>query len=142
MLKRPSLYCEDYSYGHSPHFIQARKAWEEKRFQVKVRYLGSDIFKLILEDGSSLKLHNHEPSRLLEHLEDYCNGEITYSIRFHLLGIKTDGFGTGMFSMSAEPLKPCQVSKKNKKTFGLFETDLPSSYSDGSRGAGSGASNG
>ena len=142
MIKKPALYCEDYSYGHSPHFIQARKAWEDRRFPVKVRYLGSDLFKVILKNGRSLKLHNHEPGRLLEHLEEYSNGQLTYSIRFQLLGVKTDGLGTAMFSMSAEQLKRCQVPERHKKTFGVFDSDLPLGDSDGSLGSGSGSTNG
>jgi hypothetical protein len=142
MIKKPSLLCEDYSYGHSPHFNQARRAWEEKQFPVKVRYLGSDLFKVILENGRSLQLHNHEPCKLLEHIEEYSNGQLTYSIRFQLLGVKTDGFGTSMFSMSAESLKPCQVTNKKKKTYGFFESDLPPGDSDGPLGSGSGSTNG
>ena len=142
MIRKPSLYCENYSYGHSPHFIQARKAWEEKRYPVQLRYLGSNLFKVILKFGQSLHLYNHEPGRLLEHLEEYGNEQITYSIRYHLLGIKTDSFGTSMFSMSDEPLKRCKVPQRHKTTFGLLETDLPAIDSDGSAGSGSGARNG
>jgi hypothetical protein len=58
------------------------------------------------------------------------------------LGVKTDGFGTSMFSMSAESLKPCQVTSKNKKTYGVFESDLPPGDTDGSLGSGSGSTNG
>jgi hypothetical protein len=142
MIKKPSLLCEDYSYGHSPHFIQARKAWEEKMYPAQVRYLGSNLFKVIMKYGRSLELYNHEPSRLLEHLEEYSNGQITYSVRFHLLGIRTDGFGTSMFSMSDEPLKRCHVPESHKKTFGLREADLPQGDSDGSLGSESGSTNG
>ena len=126
MINRPALYCDLHSYGHSPHFIQARKAWEGEQCQVKVRYLGSDLFKLIMQDGSSMKLHNHEPGRLLEHLELYPHEPITYSIRFHILGIKTEGMRTAMFSMSVDPLKQCSMFSKKRNTFGFFEADRSS----------------
>jgi hypothetical protein len=131
MTDRPALYCDLHSYGHSPHFIQARKAWEGQRYQVKVRYLGSDLFKLILQDGSRMKLHNHEPGRLLEHLELYPHEPITYSIRFHILAIKTTGMRTAMFSMSSDPLQRCSMFSQKRNTFGFFE-EYPSSEEEDS----------
>jgi hypothetical protein len=142
MTRRPSLNCDLHSYGHSPHFIQARKAWEGEQCQVKVRYLGSDLFKLILEDGSNLKLHNHEPGRLLEHLELYPHEPITYSTRYHILGIKTNGVGTAMFSMSVDPLERCSLFGEKKNTFGFFDPNFSSAIDDDSFGAESGESNG
>jgi hypothetical protein len=136
MTNRPAIYCDLHSYGHSPHFIQARKAWKGEHFQVKVRYLGSDFFKLILEDGSSLKLHNHEPGRLLEHLELYPHEPITYSIRYHILGIKTNGVGTAMFSMSLDPLKRCSMYSEKINTFGFFDPNFSSGSDSESPGAG------
>jgi hypothetical protein len=73
-----------------------------------------------------MKLHNHEPGRLLEHLELYPDEPITYSIRFHILGIKTEGMRTAMFSMSVDPLKQCSMFRKKRNTFGFFEADRSS----------------
>jgi hypothetical protein len=109
MPRRPSIKCTIYSAGHSPHFIQARLAAETSWLETKVDYLGSSLFQLTLEDGRILMVHNHEPGRLIEHLECYSEWVIKYSTRYHLLGIASGENTTAMFSMSEKPLGACDM---------------------------------
>jgi hypothetical protein len=112
MPRTPTIRCSNHSAGHTPHFIQARKAQEGDWLDAEVSYLGSDLFKLVLEDSRILMLHNHEPGRLIEHLEEYADWSIRYSIRYYLLGIdhlvdKSSLKATAMFSMSDRRIDSC-----------------------------------
>jgi hypothetical protein len=108
MPRQPARHCDDYSPGHTPHFIQARKAGEGEWLEAKVKYLGSNIFELTLEDGQILTRFNHEPGRLLAHLDAYGDWPIKFQIRYYLLGIKTGDRSAAMFSMSKQPLEACE----------------------------------
>ena len=74
--------------------------------KTKVEYLGSNIFRLILKDGQVLTRFNHEPGRLLEHLEWFGQEAAWFQEDFYLLGIET-GTGRAMFSLSCDPLAVC-----------------------------------
>jgi hypothetical protein len=107
MPRAAARHCDDYSPGHTPHFIQARKAGEGEWLKAKVSYLGSDLFRLILEDGRILTRRNHEPGRLLSHLEAYGQWPVRFQERFYILGIESGPGVTSMFSMSKQPLEAC-----------------------------------
>ena len=66
------------------------------------------MFQLKLEDGEILTRFNHEPGRLIEHLD--CFGQVAawYQGDFYLLGIETET-GRAMFSMSNLPLTKCEA---------------------------------
>jgi hypothetical protein len=74
--------------------------------KTKVTYLGSNIFQLALEDGQTLTQFNHEPGRLLEHLDWFGELAVKYQVDYSLLGIET-GTGRAMFNMSKVPLEAC-----------------------------------
>ncbi len=80
--------------------------------KTKVEYLGSNIFRLILNDGQVLTRFNHEPGRLLEHLEWFGQEAAWFQEDFYLLGIET-GTGRAMFSLSKKELTKCELSKKS-----------------------------
>jgi hypothetical protein len=107
MPRTPARHCGNYSAGHTPHFIQGIRSAGEKWLEAKVAYLGSDLFQLTLEDGQILTLRNHEPARLLEHLDTYKESSVSYQGSFHVLGIKVEERATAIFSMSRKPLEPC-----------------------------------
>ena len=107
MPRKPARHCGNYSAGHTPHFIQGIKSAGKKWLEAKVTYLGSDLFQLNLEDGQILTLRNHEPARLLEHLETYRGSRIRYQEGFHVLGIEVEERATAIFSMSRKPLDSC-----------------------------------
>jgi hypothetical protein len=107
MPKTAARNCGNYSAGHTPHFIQGIRSAGEKWLEAKVAYLGSDLFQLDLEDGQILTLRNHEPARLLEHLQVYRDSLVRYQEGFHVLGIKVEERATAIFSMSRKPLEPC-----------------------------------
>jgi hypothetical protein len=110
-------HCGNFTIGHTPHFIQARKARELPWLDGKVSYLGSDQFQLDLEDGQILILRNHEPARLLSHLRLYGEWKVEYQSRYYLLGIQTGPKSTAMFSMGDKPLDSClegYVPKSNQ----------------------------
>jgi hypothetical protein len=107
MPRAAARHCDNYFPGHTPHYIQARKAGEGEWQKAKVRYMGSDLFQLNLEDGQILMLRNHDPARLLGHLETYKESPVRYQAGFHVLGIKVEERATAIFSMSRKPLEPC-----------------------------------
>ena len=108
MPRTPSRHCFNYSAGHDPHYIQARKAGEVEWVKAKVEYLGSNIFQLHLEDGQILKRFNHEPARLIDYLDWFGESAVSFQNRYYLLGIET-GTGRAMFSMSTDPLDVCGI---------------------------------
>jgi hypothetical protein len=110
MPRTPSRHCFNYSAGHDPHYIQARKAGEVEWVKAKVEYLGSNIFQLHLKDGQILKRFNHEPARLIDYLVWFGESAVHFQNRYYLLGIET-GTGRAMFSMSTEPIGACGVKK-------------------------------
>jgi hypothetical protein len=81
--------------------------------KAKVQYLGSNIFRLTLEDGQVLTRFNHEPGRLLEHLEWFGELAVKYQIDYCLLGIET-GTGKAMFNMSKVPLEACSEIRSSE----------------------------
>ncbi len=107
MPRTPARHCGNYSAGHTPHFIQARKAGEGEWLEAKVSYLGSDLFQLDLEDGRILTRRNHEPGRLLSHLDAYGEWPVRFQERYYILGIQSGAKNTAMFSMSEKPLEGC-----------------------------------
>jgi hypothetical protein len=107
MPRAAARHCDDYSPGHTPHFIQARKAGEGEWLEAKVTYLGSDLFELNLEDGRILSRRNHEPGRLLSHLDAYGDWPVKFQERYYILGIQSGSKSTAMFSMSKDPLEAC-----------------------------------
>jgi hypothetical protein len=110
MPRTPSRHCFNYSAGHDPHYIQARKAGEVEWVKAKVEYLGSNIFQLHLEDGQVLIRFNHEPARLNDYLDWFGESAVWFQNRFYLLGIET-GTGRAMFSLSTEPIGACELKK-------------------------------
>jgi len=74
--------------------------------KAKVDYLGSNMFRLILEDGEVLTRYNHEPGRLIEHLEWFGQGAVWFQRNYYLLGIET-GNGRAMFSLSKQQIGRC-----------------------------------
>jgi hypothetical protein len=107
MPRQRARHCDNYSPGHTPHFIQARKAGEGEWLKAKVTYLGSDLFELNLEDGRVLTRRNHEPGRLLSHLDAYGQWPVRFQERYFILGIESGPGITSMFSMSRQPLEAC-----------------------------------
>jgi hypothetical protein len=107
MPRTPARHCGNYSAGHTPHFIQGIRSAGKKWLGAKVIYLGSDLFQLNLEDGQILTLRNHEPARLLEHLETYNKSPVRYQEGFHVLGIEVEERATAIFSMSRKTIEPC-----------------------------------
>jgi hypothetical protein len=110
MPRTLSRHCFNYSAGHDPHYIQARKAGEVDWVKAKVEYLGSNIFQLHLEDGQILTRFNHEPGRLIDYLDWFGESAVRFQNRFYLLGIET-GTGRAMFSMSTEPIGACGLKR-------------------------------
>jgi hypothetical protein len=106
MPRQPARHCGDYSPGHTPHFIQGLRSIEKEWIKAKVEYLGSNIFRIELDDGQILTRFNHEPSRLLDHLSWFGQESAWFQSEFFLIGIET-GSGTAMFSVSRKPISAC-----------------------------------
>jgi hypothetical protein len=113
MPRTPARHCASYSPGHTPHHIQGIRSVEKNWVKTKVKYLGSNIFQLTLEDGKTLTQFNHEPARLIEYLDWFGELAAQYQSDFYLLGIET-GTGRAMFNMSKVPLEACSETTNRK----------------------------
>jgi hypothetical protein len=108
-MPRPAArHCGSYKPGHTPHFIPGIRSAGMSWLKTKVEYLGSNIFQLTLEDGQVLIRFNHEPGRLLEHLDWFGELAVKYQADFSLLGIET-GTGRAIFNLSQVPLEACAI---------------------------------
>ena len=110
MPRPPARHCGNYKPGHTPHHIPGIRSASMSWVTAKVKYLGSNIFQLKLEDGQTLTLFNHEPGRLLEYLDWFGELAVKYQSDYYLLGIET-GNGRAMFNMSKVPIEPCVQNK-------------------------------
>jgi hypothetical protein len=110
MPRTPSRHCGNYAAGHTPHFIQGLRSVDQLWVKAKVEYLGSNIFQLMLEDGRVLTRFNHDPGRLLEHLEWFGQRAVWLQEDFYLLGIETET-GWANISMSRVQLGSCHDSR-------------------------------
>jgi hypothetical protein len=106
MPRSLARHCGNYSAGHTPHFVQGLRSVKQQWMKAKVDYLGSNMFRLILEDGEVLTRYNHEPGRLIEHLEWFGQGAVWFQRNYYLLGIET-GNGRAMFSLSKQQIGRC-----------------------------------
>jgi hypothetical protein len=107
MPRTPARHCGNYSMGHTPHFIQGLRSVEKVWVKANVEYLGSNVFQLTLEDGQILTRFNHEPGRLIEHIDWFGQEAAWFQSDFYLLGIET-GTGRAMFSLSQVQILSCK----------------------------------
>jgi hypothetical protein len=108
MPRTPARHCGIYSPGHTAHHIPGLRSVSMPWLKAKVKYLGSNIFQLELEDGQILTRFNHEPGRLLDYLDWFGELAVKYQSDFSLLGIET-GNGRAMFNMSKAQLGACSI---------------------------------
>ena len=101
------IVCTSCLPGHNPNPMQCNRATEKEWFDVSVTYLGSDVFQLMFQDGTKLRKHEHDPGRLIHHLEAYSSFPIRYEPIYKLLGIKSGDIVTSMFHLSDIPIGPC-----------------------------------
>ena len=101
------IVCTYCTPGHNPHPMQCNRASEREWFDVTVTYLGSDIFELKFQDGQRIRKHNHDPGRLIRHLEAYHQFPVRFQPTYRLLGIKSGDKVTSMFDLSDNPIQPC-----------------------------------
>jgi hypothetical protein len=87
--------------------MQCNRASKREWFDVTVSYLGSDVFELKFQDGKRVRKHNHDPGRLIRHLEAYGQFPIRFQPTYRLLGIKSGDNVTSMFDLSEDPIMPC-----------------------------------
>ncbi len=100
-LRQPTP-CASYLPGHCPHWIQAKKSLEHPGPTVSLRLVRLEETGLVIlaHDSKEFRLWNHDPFRLEEAL---ASRRVTYQPDWHLLHA-----GSGLFSMSREPLGPCK----------------------------------
>ena len=101
------IVCTSCAAGHNPHPMQCNRASEKEWFDVDVTYLGSDVFQLKFQDGKKFKMHEHDPGRLIRHLEAYSGFPIRFEPIYQLLGIRSGDIVTSMFYLSDQPIGPC-----------------------------------
>jgi hypothetical protein len=83
--------CGLYLPGHSPHWIQPRKGWEDQvDVPVACQLIGcrNDGLVTIEIGGSETRLWNHQPDRLRDAAKT-SNAVIEYQDRWHLLWVGT-----------------------------------------------------
>jgi hypothetical protein len=86
---RPPTGCELFKPGHAPHYIQIRKAAEDRdHVAVKGRFIGSltDTSVEVEVEGAAFPLWNHECERLAA-AAALANGAIEYQPQWGLLWV-------------------------------------------------------
>lgn len=104
--------CDLYSPGHRPHWIQARKGWEDQENRPRPgRLLDASTDGLITLEiaGEEVRFWNHDPLRLRE-AAALENGAVLYQARWRLLSA-----GGGYLFCAAVPPEnhvACQVLER------------------------------
>lgn len=94
--------CGLFLPGHSPHWIQARKGWEDQvDVPVPGRLIGchDDRTVNIEIDGKEIRLWNHQPERL-RGAAKASNGVIRYQDRWYLLLVSNSPGGSHLFCVA------------------------------------------
>ena len=65
------------------------------------------MFQLSFQDGVKLKKHEHDPGRLIRHLEAYSGFPVRFEPTYQLLGVKSGEISTAMFHLSDQPIGSC-----------------------------------
>ena len=103
------IICTSCAPGHNPHPMQCNRASKKEWFDVEVTYLGSDVFQLKFQADTKFNKHEHDPGRLIRHLEAYSGFPIRFEPTYQLLEIKSGDNVTSMFHLSDEPIGPCRI---------------------------------
>ena len=94
--------CGLYLPGHIPHWIQARKGWEDTvNLPLPGRLVSvSDDGAVTIEVGDrQLTLWNHRPQRV-EQAAERSDGTVAYQARWHLLHLPSSGGARFLFSVA------------------------------------------
>ena len=99
--------CRSYDPGHSPHFIQLRKAFESAR--VPAEWVGVDspnTVKLSI-DGIVRSFSNHHPETIQDLVTIHSGSGLAWVEDFRLLIIETTSPEGFAFSLSKQPIEDC-----------------------------------
>ena len=122
---RPPKNCGLFKPGHNPHWIQAKKGWEEKvDVPVPGRLIStSDDDTIVIEmDGQQLHLWNHEPQRIAEAAEA-SGGTIEYQDHWGLLWVPSkDGRYAFCVTRSPDAHVPCPLQPPVGSPMELLES--------------------
>ncbi len=99
--------CRSYEPGHSPHYIQLRKAFESTR--VPAEWVGVEspnTVKLSI-DGIVGSFSNHHPETIQDLVTIHSASELAWVEDFRVLIIETTSPEGFAFSLSRQPIEVC-----------------------------------
>jgi hypothetical protein len=99
--------CRSYDPGHSPHYIQLRKAFESRR--MPAYWVGIELPSTVRfsVDRIVRSFSNHHPETILDLVTIHSGSELSWVEDFRVLIIETttrEGFA---FSLSRQPIEVC-----------------------------------
>jgi hypothetical protein len=99
--------CRSYDPGHSPHYIQLRKAFESSRVPAKL--VGIELpSTVLLSIGDVVTAYsNHHPDTIQDLISIHSDGELVWFEDFRVLALETAGPEGFAFNLSSKPIDPC-----------------------------------
>ena len=100
--------CRSYEPGHSPHYIQLRKASESSR--VEAKFVGVELpSKVCLSiEGVIIPFSNHHPDIIRDLITIHEDGELYWVEEFRVLVLETKNTGGFAFNLTKKALDSCQ----------------------------------
>jgi hypothetical protein len=94
--------CGSYAPGHQMHYVHQGQALRSPSVRASNVIVEGDRVIVVLEDGSQLDYHHHEPERLASILGLFPGSRVVYP-RFHALRI-----GPYWFNCAPADFTPCR----------------------------------
>ena len=102
--------CKSYEPGHSPHYIQLRKAFETSSVPAKLLRIEHPSTVVLSIAGVVRSFWNHHPEIIQDLLTIHAGSRLAWCEEFRVLSLAAtfpEGFA---FSLSRQPIDSCQVS--------------------------------
>jgi hypothetical protein len=99
--------CQSYDPGHSPHYIQLRKAFESSR--VSAKFVGIQLPSTVLLSirGVVQEYFNHHPDTIQDLITIHSDCELAWFEDFRVLALETAGPEGFAFNLTSKPICPC-----------------------------------
>jgi hypothetical protein len=99
--------CRSYEPGHSPHYIQLRKAFESNRVPAEWVGIESPNTVKLSIDGIVRSFSNHHPETIQDLVTIHSASELAWVEDFRVLIIETTSPEGFAFSLSRQPIEVC-----------------------------------
>ena len=100
--------CRSYEPGHSPHYIQLRKAFESTRVPAEWVGIESPNTVKLSIDGILRSFSNHHPETIQDLVTIHSASELAWVEDFRVLFLETSDLKGFAFNLSKQPIDLCQ----------------------------------